>query len=81
MLGPTGIGVVWGKKELLNKNCALSFGGMIDEVSFTSSTWAALQKSFEASTPNIGWCIGLAAAINYLSQIGMENIRANEKEL
>src|SRR3989344_1773868 len=75
MCGPTGIGVLYGKKELLRKLVPSTFGGgMIREVSFNDATWADVPAKFEAGTPNIAGAVGLAAAIEYLQTIGMKNI-------
>ena len=82
MLGPTGIGVLYGKKELLEKLDPFLFGGgMIREVQEQKTTWDTLPWKFEAGTPNIAEAIGLSAAIKYLEKIGMENIEAYEKYL
>lgn len=82
MLGPTGIGVLYGKKELLEQMEPVEFGGeMIDFVYLEDATWAELPYKFEAGTPNISGSIGLGAAIDYLNAVGMENIEAHEKEL
>ena len=82
MLGPTGIGVLYGKKELLNQLQPFLYGGdMINEVTFQNATWNKLPEKFEAGTPNIAGAIGLAAAIDYLKNIGIENIEEREKEL
>jgi cysteine desulfurase/selenocysteine lyase len=82
MLGPTGIGVVYGKKELLEKMEPYQVGGeMIREVSYDSATWHDLPWKFEAGTPNIAGAIGLGAAIDYLQAIGMEQIWQHEAKL
>ncbi len=82
MLGPTGIGVLYGKKELLENMKPFHYGGgMIKEVSWNESSWNDLPWKFEAGTPNISGAIGLAAAIKYLQGIGMENIWRQEEEL
>ncbi|MBY4974214.1 cysteine desulfurase [Streptococcus suis] len=82
MLGPTGIGVLYGKEELLNLMSPVEFGGeMIDFVYEQSATWKELPWKFEAGTPNIAGAIGLGAAIDYLTEIGMEAIQAHEAEL
>ncbi|NQM15526.1 cysteine desulfurase [Streptococcus suis] len=82
MLGPTGIGVLYGKKELLNLMSPVEFGGeMIDFVYEQSATWKELPWKFEAGTPNIAGAIGLGAAIDYLIEIGMDAIQAHEAEL
>ncbi len=75
MCGPTGIGVLYGKKELLEKLDPTVFGGgMIREVTLEGSTWNDLPYRLEAGTPNIAGAIGLAAAIEYLQNIGMDNV-------
>lgn len=82
MLGPTGVGVLWGKKEILNKMKPFLFGGdMIGEVKLTGATWAELPNKFEAGTPDIAGIVGMGAAVKYLKRIGMENIHEYEKEL
>jgi cysteine desulfurase/selenocysteine lyase len=85
MLGPTGIGVLFGKQEILEEMEPFQGGGeMIREVSFNhmtqrcSITWNDLPWKFEAGTPNISGGIGLMEAIKYLTKIGMENIKAHE---
>ncbi|CYU90445.1 cysteine desulfurase [Streptococcus suis] len=82
MLGPTGIGVLYGKEELLNRMSPVEFGGeMIDFVYEQTATWKELPWKFEAGTPNIAGAIGLGAAVDYLMEIGMEAIQAHEAEL
>ncbi len=82
MCGPTGIGVLYGKNELLEKMDPFLYGGdMIKEVTFERSTWNDLPWKFEAGTPNIAGAVGLAAAVEYLQSIGMENIQQQEQEL
>ncbi|AGL48585.1 TPA: cysteine desulfurase [Streptococcus suis] len=82
MLGPTGIGVLYGKEELLNRMSPVEFGGeMIDFVYEQSATWKELPWKFEAGTPNIAGSIGLGAAVDYLMEIGMDAIQAHEAEL
>lgn len=82
MCGPTGIGVLYGKKELLEKMEPIEFGGeMIDFVDLYDSTWKELPWKFEGGTPNIAGAVGLGAAIDYLTEIGMENIVNHEHEL
>ncbi|NQK44534.1 cysteine desulfurase [Streptococcus suis] len=82
MLGPTGIGVLYGKEELLNLMSPVEFGGeMIDFVYEQSATWKELPWKFEAGTPNIAGAIGLGAAVDYLTEIGMDAIQAHEAEL
>ena len=82
MLGPTGIGVLYGKKELLEQMSPVEFGGeMIDFVYEQEATWKELPWKFEAGTPNIAGAIGLAVAIDYLDKIGMETVHQYEQEL
>lgn len=82
MCGPTGIGVLYGKKELLNNMEPIEFGGeMIDFVGLQESTWKELPWKFEAGTPIIGNAIGLGAAIDFLEEIGLDNIEKHEHEL
>lgn len=82
MLGPTGIGVLYGKEELLNQMSPVEFGGeMIDFVYEQEATWKELPWKFEAGTPNIAGAIALGAAIDYLSEIGMAAVHAHEQEL
>src|SRR3989338_198263 len=82
MLGPTGIGVLYGRKELLQKMEPFLYGGdMISEVRFEYSTWNELPWKFEAGTPNIAEGVGLGECVDYLRSIGMECIRECEEEL
>jgi len=87
MLGPTGIGGLYGKKELLEKMPPFQGGGeMIKEVAFGKGegctvSWNELPWKFEAGTPNMSGAIGLAAAIKYLEGLGMENVLNHEKDL
>lgn len=82
MLAPTGIGVLYGKRSLLEKMKPIEFGGeMIDFVYLEDSTWKELPWKFEAGTPNIAGAIGLGAAIDYLTEVGMEDIHHYEQEL
>ena len=82
MLGPTGIGVLYGKKELLETMEPLLYGGdMISEVSYEDAKWNELPWKFEAGTPNMEGAVGLSAAIDYLQKIGMKNIHEHEKKL
>lgn len=82
MLGPTGVGVLWGKKELLNKMQPFLYGGdMISEVTVEETSWTDLPNKFEAGTPDIAGIVGLGAAVDYLENLGMDNIREHEKEL
>ena len=82
MLAPTGIGVLYGKKELLEAMPPYQKGGdMILEVTYDKATWNEIPFKFEAGTPNIAGAIGLGAATNYLMKIGMQNIRDHEIEI
>lgn len=82
MLGPTGIGVLYGKEELLEQMSPVEFGGeMIDFVYEQEATWKELPWKFEAGTPNIAGAIGLSVAIDYLDKIGMETVHQYEQEL
>ena len=82
MLGPTGIGVLYGKEEILNQMNPIEFGGeMIDFVYEQEATWKDLPWKFEAGTPNIAGAIALGAAVDYISNLGMENVHAYEQEL
>lgn len=82
MMGPTGIGVLFGKKILLEEMPPfLSGGDMIKEVTLKKSTWNDLPWKFEAGTPPIAEAIGLSAAIDYLQKVGYENIAKHEEEL
>jgi cysteine desulfurase/selenocysteine lyase len=82
MLGPTGIGILWVRKSVLETMNPFHGGGdMIREVHKYETTWNDLPYKFEAGTPNIADVIGLGAAIDYLSKIGMDNIRQHEIEL
>lgn len=79
---PAGIGVLYGKEEILNEMPPFEFGGdMIREVSFEKTTFNVLPYKFEAGTPNIEGAIGLSAALKFINQLGMENIRAYEESL
>ena len=82
MLGPTGVGVLWGKINILETmDPFLGGGDMILTVNMDHSTWAEVPSKFEAGTPNISGVIGFGAAIDYLNNVGMNNIRAHEMEL
>jgi cysteine desulfurase/selenocysteine lyase len=82
MLGPTGIGVLWGRKEILADMPPFMTGGdMIKKVTFEGSTWNELPWKFEAGTPAIAEAVGLGAAIDYLNELGMHNVRRHEIEL
>jgi cysteine desulfurase/selenocysteine lyase len=82
MLGPTGIGVLYGKRKLLQEMEPVEFGGdMIDFVSNYDATWADLPTKFEAGTPLIAQAIGLGEAIKYLENLGFDAIHEHEKQL
>ena len=82
MLGPTGVGVLWARKELLENMRPFQGGGdMIREVHKHETTWNDLPYKFEAGTPNVADVICFAAAIDYLTKIGMDNVRSHEVEL
>ncbi len=82
MCGPTGIGVLYGKKALLEKMEPIEFGGeMIDFVGLHESTWKELPWKFEGGTPIIAGAIGLGAAIDFLEDIGLDEIEKHEHEL
>ncbi len=82
MLGPTGTGALWGRRELLDAMPPfLGGGGMIREVYDDHATWAPLPEKFDAGTPDIAGAIGLAAAVDYLGGLGMESVRAHEVEV
>ncbi len=82
MCGPTGIGVLYGKKELLEQMEPVEFGGeMIDHVDLHESTWKELPWKFEGGTPIIAGAVGLAAAVDFLEEIGMDNIRRHEQQI
>lgn len=80
--GPSGIGALWGRAELLEAMPPWQGGGeMIKSVKFEGSTWAAIPHKFEAGTPNIADTIALGSALEYLRELGMQNIEAYEHEL
>jgi len=82
MLGPTGIGVLYGKKEMLELTEPLLGGGeMISEVHLGSAKWNDVPYKFEGGTPNIAGVIGLGAAVDYLAKLGMPAVRQHEMEL
>ena len=82
MLGPTGIGVVWGKKDLLDSLDPVYGGGdMIEEVHYDRATWAPVPHKFEAGTPPYVEAIGLGAAIDYLENLGMTEVEKHSDEL
>ena len=82
MLGPTGVGVLWGRRELLEEMPPFLGGGdMIASVSLEESTWNKLPYKFEAGTPNIAGVIGFGVALDYLEAVGMDAIRRHERDL
>ena len=82
VLGPTGIGVLWGKAELLDQLEPSLFGGsMVDSVTMQGATWAKAPRKFEAGVPNMAQAVGLSAAIDYISQIGMDRVAQHEQDL
>jgi cysteine desulfurase / selenocysteine lyase len=82
MLGPTGVGVLWGRPEILEEMDPFLGGGeMIREVHLEHSTWNELPYKFEAGTMNIAQAVGLGAAVDYLDTLGMENVREHERRL
>ena len=81
-IGPTGIGVLWGRAELLKDLPPFLFGGsMIESVTMTDAVWAPSPRRHEAGVPNMAQAVGLAAALDYLSTIGMDNIYKHEQAL
>jgi cysteine desulfurase/selenocysteine lyase len=82
MCGPTGIGVLYGKKHLLENMEPIEFGGeMIDFVHLQESTWKELPWKFEGGTPIIAGAVGLGAAIDFLNEVGLDNIAEHEHKL
>ncbi len=82
MLGPTGIGVLWGRRELLDELPPFLGGGeMIGVVTMEKSTWAEVPHKFEAGTPPIAQAVGLGAAVDYLDTLGMDAIAAHDHEI
>ena len=82
MLGPTGVGVLWGRPEILEEMDPFLGGGeMIREVHLDHSTWNDLPYKFEAGTMNVAQAVGLGAAVDYLDELGMENVREHERRL
>ena len=80
MLGPTGVGVLYGRRELLEKMEPILGGGdMIRSVKYTGATWNDLPWKFEAGTPNIADVVGFGAALDYLMMLGMDNVRGHER--
>ena len=81
-VGPTGVGIFWGRAELLAQLPPFLTGGsMIENVTMTTATWAPAPRKFEAGVPNMAQAVGLGAALTYLQKIGMENIHRHEVEL
>ena len=81
-LGPTGIGILWGRMHLLDDLPPFLYGGsMIEMVTMTAATWAPVPQKFEAGVPNMAQAVGLGAALDYLSEIGMHNVAAHESAL
>ena len=82
LCGPTGVGILYGKKEWLEKLPPYQGGGeMIDQVSFEKSTYADLPNKFEAGTPNISGVIASGIALDYINKLGLENIKEYEDYL
>jgi cysteine desulfurase/selenocysteine lyase len=82
MLGPTGIGILWGRREILQSMPPFLGGGdMIKSVRLRESEWNDLPHKFEAGTPNMAQAIGLGAAVEYLGRLGMENVHKHEREI
>jgi cysteine desulfurase/selenocysteine lyase len=82
MVGPTGIGVLWARKEILSAMPPFMGGGdMIKSVHLRESEWNEIPHKFEAGTPNIAHAIGLGAAVDYLNGLGMENVQAHEQAI
>lgn len=82
MCGPTGIGVLWGRRELLEEMAPYQGGGeMIEIVELERSTYKPAPQKFEAGTPNVADAVGLAAAMDYLEEIGLERVHAHEHDL
>ncbi len=81
-VGPTGVGILWGKSELLSELPPFLTGGsMVTAVTMESATWADAPQKFEAGVPNMAQAVGLGAALNYLSNIGMDAIAEHERSL
>ncbi len=79
-VGPTGVGVLWGRANLLNELPPFLFGGsMIESVTMTDATWAPAPRKFEPGVPNMAQIVGLGTALNYLTKIGMQDIYSHEK--
>lgn len=81
-IGPTGIGVLWGRSELLEELPPFLTGGsMIESVTMTTATWAPAPRKFEAGVPNMAQAVGLGVALQYLSTVGMDEIYKHEVDL
>lgn len=81
-LGPTGVGILWGKSELLNELPPFLYGGsMIETVTMTNATWAPAPRKFEAGVPNMAQAVGLGVALQYLQEIGLHDIHLHEMAL
>jgi cysteine desulfurase/selenocysteine lyase len=81
-LGPTGVGILWGKSELLDELPPFLFGGsMIETVTMTDATWAPAPRKFEAGVPNMAQAVGLGAALQYLQKVGLPEIHSHEVNL
>lgn len=81
-LGPTGVGILWGRADLLSDmEPFLTGGSMIETVTMTSATWAPIPRRFEAGVPNMAQAVGLAAALKYLTTIGLDRIHEHELAL
>lgn len=82
MVGPTGVGILWGRRELLNEMPPFLYGGsMVTSVTMEAATYAAAPKRFEAGVPNMAQAVGLGAAIKYLQAIGMDEVHDHEIDL
>lgn len=82
IFGPMGIGVLYGKEQWLQKlEPPTTGGGMIDRVTRAKTTWADLPHKFEAGTPNVAGAVGLAAALDYVSELGLDTVTAHEQDL
>ena len=82
MAGPTGVGILWGKKELLDAMPPFLYGGsMVESVTMDRATYLSAPKRFEAGVPNMAQAVGLGAAVDYLSEIGLEKIHRHELHL
>ena len=82
MMGPSGVGILYGKLKLLKKLKPFNFGGnMIGRVSLSGASWSSIPERFEAGTPNIEGAIGFAEAVKYINKIGIGKIESHEKEL